>query len=183
MYNFSGSQHLNIKDMEQSGRQTKHFSITINMQAGFYPSTFFYSRFSPKIWFLQHLFSSMAPWGGPMVDVEEKMFEIQVCRLRENPFSRIFMGILKIIHTCFCMRVCKYLNQRVRRRGKQVRNSFKGASKTKKKKKHVEIEFHNSIQDGVFTTIYWLWKSAWKNAWQEPFNRSAQFIKSFVRYT
>ena len=113
--------------MEQSGRQTKHFSITINIQAGFQ--------------FLQHLFSSMAPWGGPMVDVEEKMFEIQVCRLRENPFSRIFMGILKIIHTCFCMRVCKYLNQRVRRRGKQVRNSFKGASKTKKKKNTQRLSF------------------------------------------
>ena len=45
---------------------------------------------------------------------------------------------------------------------------FKGASKTKRKKKtHEEIEFHNSIQDwGVFITVYQLQKSAWKNAWK-----------------
>ena len=38
-------------------------------------------------------------------------------------------------------------------------------SKTKKKiKADEEIEFHNSIQDWIFTTIYQLWKSASKNA-------------------
>ena len=40
------------------------------------------------------------------------------------------------------MRVCKYLNQRVRRIGEQNRKSFKG----------------------VFTTVYRLQESAWKNA-------------------
>ena len=45
------------------------------------------------------------------------------------------------------MCVCKYLNQNVRRIGEQNGKSFMGVSKTKKKKKHEEIEFHNSIQD------------------------------------
>ena len=31
-------------------------------------------------------------------------------------------------------------------------------SKTKKKKTHEDIEFHNSIQDWVFTTVYQLYK-------------------------
>ena len=30
------------------------------------------------------------------------------------------------------------------------------------KKKHEETEFHNSIQDWAFTTVYQLQKSAWK---------------------
>ena len=46
------------------------------------------------------------------------------------------------------MRVCKYLNQRVRRISEKNRKSFKGVSKTKKKKKtHEDIEFHDSIQN------------------------------------
>ena len=46
------------------------------------------------------------------------------------------------------MRVCKYLNQRVRRIGEQDRKSFKIVSKTKKKKKtHEQIEFHNAVKD------------------------------------
>ena len=44
--------------------------------AGFYPSTFVYSRFSSKIQFLYCLLSSLAPWGGPMVDTEGKIFQI-----------------------------------------------------------------------------------------------------------
>ena len=44
--------------------------------AGFYPSTFVYSRFSPKIQFLYCLLSSVAPWGDPMVHTEGKGFEI-----------------------------------------------------------------------------------------------------------
>ena len=36
--------------------------------------------------------------------------------------------------------------------------------KQERKKTHEEIEFHNSIQDSVFTTVYQLQKSAWKNA-------------------
>ena len=42
------------------------------------------------------------------------------------------------------MRVCKYLNQRVRRIGK-YNNKSMGFSKTKGKKTHGEIEFHNSF--------------------------------------
>ena len=53
------------------------------------------------------------------------------------------------------MCVCKYLNQTVRRIGEKNGKSFKAVSKTKKKKKTSEgIEFHNSIQDCVFTTVY-----------------------------
>ena len=36
------------------------------------------------------------------------------------------------------MLVCKYLNQRVRRIGEQNGKSFKGVSKTKKKKQHIK---------------------------------------------
>ena len=42
------------------------------------------------------------------------------------------------------MRVCKYLNQRVRRIGEYNGKSFKGFSR---KKTYEETEFHNSIQD------------------------------------
>ena len=40
----------------------------------FYASTFVYSHFSIKIQFLYCLLSSVAPWGGPMVDMKEKVF-------------------------------------------------------------------------------------------------------------
>ena len=53
----------------------------------FYPSTFVYNCFPPKIQFLYCLHSSVAP--GPMVDTEGKIFEIQVCRSLENAF---FLG-------------------------------------------------------------------------------------------
>ena len=43
------------------------------------------------------------------------------------------------------MCVYKYLNQRVRIIDKQNGKSFMGISKTRKKKTHEEIEFHNSI--------------------------------------
>ena len=39
--------------------------------------------------------------------------------------------------------------------------------KQKRTKTHEEIEFHNSIQDLYFTTVYRLQKSVWKNARQE----------------
>ena len=45
------------------------------------------------------------------------------------------------------MHVCKYLNQRVRLIGEQNGKSVKGVPKTKTKKVHEEIEFHNSIED------------------------------------
>ena len=52
-------------------------------------------------------------------------------------------------------RVCKYLNQKVRRIDEYNGKSFKGVSETKKEKKtHEETEFHNPIQDWVFTTVY-----------------------------
>ena len=53
------------------------------------------------------------------------------------------------------MHVCKYPKQRVRRTGENNGQSFKVVSKTKdkKKKKNEEIEFHDSIQDRVFTTM------------------------------
>ena len=92
--------------------------------AGFYPSTFIYSRFSP---FLYCLLSSVAPWGGSIVGTEGKIFEIWVCRSLENAFFldfswkfRVSRVVLKkswlerYIHFSF-MCVCKYLNQRVRR--------------------------------------------------------------------
>ena len=41
---------------------------------------------------------------------------------------------------------------------------FQKKKKKKKKKAHEEIEFHNTVQDWVFTTVYWLKKSVWKNA-------------------
>ena len=48
------------------------------MLEGFYPSTFVYSHFPLKIQFLYSVLSSVALWGGPMIDTEGKMFEIQV---------------------------------------------------------------------------------------------------------
>ena len=46
------------------------------------------------------------------------------------------------------MRVCKYLNQRIRRISEYNEKSFKAVSKKKKKKKKSEeTEFDNSIQD------------------------------------
>ena len=45
-------------------------------------------------------------------------------------------------------RVCKYLNQKVRRIDEYNGKSFKAVSETKKEKKtHEETEFHNPIQD------------------------------------
>ena len=36
--------------------------------------------------FLTVFFSSVAPWGSPMVDTKGKMFEIYLCRLLKNAF-------------------------------------------------------------------------------------------------
>ena len=109
--------------------------------------------------FLQCLLSSVAPESGLMVDNEGKKFEIQVCRLLENAFFSGFSGNIRVytyMQVSF-MLVCKCLNQRVRRIGEQNGKAFNGVSKTKnKKKKHEEIEFHNSIQDSVFITVYQL---------------------------
>ena len=68
----------------------------------FYSGTFVYSRFSPKIEFLYCLLSSVAPWGGCMVDNEGEIFEIYMCRSLENAFFldfpwnfRVLWGVLK----------------------------------------------------------------------------------------
>ena len=45
-------------------------------RTGFYPSTFVYSRFPPKIQFLYCLLDSVAPCCGPMIESEGKIFEI-----------------------------------------------------------------------------------------------------------
>ena len=44
-----------------------------------------------------------------------------------------------------------------------MNNFFEGISKTNKKT-HEKIDFHYSIQDWVFTTVYQLSESVWKNA-------------------
>ena len=72
--------------------------------------------------------------------------------------------------------VCNYLNQSITRISEKNGKSFKGVSKTKNGKKkththtHEETEFHNSIQDWVFTTAYRLKENAWKNAWMWSFD-------------
>ena len=58
--------------------------------SGFFPITFVYSRSSPNIKFLYCLLSSVALWGGLMVDTEGKTFEINVCRSMGNVFSLKF---------------------------------------------------------------------------------------------
>ena len=47
--------------------------LTSFNHAGFFPNTFAYSFFSPKIQFVFCLLSSMAPWGDPMVDTKGKI--------------------------------------------------------------------------------------------------------------
>ena len=64
-------------------------------KSGFYPSTFVYSRFSPKIQFLYCLLSSLARWGDLMVDTKIKVFEFYVCRYWKMHFSWILPGILE----------------------------------------------------------------------------------------
>ena len=70
------------------------------------------------------------------------------------------------------MCVCKYLKQRVRREQvnemdeqvNEMENLSRVFQKQKRKKTPEEIKFHNSVQDSVFTTVYWLQKSVWINA-------------------
>ena len=60
--------------------------------------------------------------------------------------------LIRKTHTTFLYGCCKCVNQIVRRIGEYNGQSFKGLSK--QKNTHEEIEFHNSIQDWVFTTVY-----------------------------
>ena len=54
----------------------KHLASFSKAGSGYYPSNFVYSCFSSKIQFLYCLLSSVALWGGPMVDTKVKIFEI-----------------------------------------------------------------------------------------------------------
>ena len=99
----------------------------INGMTSFYGSTFVYRCFLTK--FLYWFLSSVAPWSSTMVDTEEKTFEIYAYRSAKNALFLVFSWIFKVswevlkkirleryIQLSF-MRVCKYLNQRVRRIG------------------------------------------------------------------
>ena len=128
----------------------------------FYPSTFVYSRISPKIQFLDSLLNSVAPWGGFMLDIEGNVLENLVCRSLEKVFFlnlpwnfRVSWAVFKkswlerYIQISF-MRVWMYLNQRVK---KNRWIEWKIFQKLKKKTLE-ETEFHNSIQDWVFLAVY-----------------------------
>ena len=69
----------------------------LDATAGFYPSTFVYSRFPPKIQFLYCLLNQMAPWGGPVIDSEQKLFEIYICRLLEKVFFLDFLWNFRVV--------------------------------------------------------------------------------------
>ena len=130
------------------------------MLEGFYPITFVYSHFPLRNQFLYSVLSSVALWGGPMIDTEGDIFWNLglVCWKKHFlgfPWNlRVSWGVLKKKFIC----VCKYLNQRVRRIGEQ----------NEKKKKNDEIEFHNSIQILVF---YYFLLVAWKSVWLVSINK------------
>ena len=110
------------------------------MIAGFYPNTFVYSTFLPKIQFLQCFLSSMAQWGGPMVDTKQKMSEIQVCRYLKNAF---FLNFSRNFRVCtyiqdFFMCACRYLNQKLKEQANRIKNCSRGFPKQKRKKKHMK---------------------------------------------
>ena len=48
-------QHLNVKDKELIGRQTKNYSISINMQKSFNQSAQFIKSFVRHTWFKSHM--------------------------------------------------------------------------------------------------------------------------------
>ena len=62
--------------------------------------------------------------------------------------------LTKKIHTTFLYACLKASKLKSKNNRWIERKSFKGASKTKKKKTLEEIDFHNLIQDEVFTTVY-----------------------------
>ena len=131
----------------------------INGMTSFYGSTFVYSRFPTK--FLYWFLSSVAPWSSTMVDTEEKTFEIYACRSAKNALFLVFSWIFKVswevlkkiwleryIQLSF-MRVCKYLNQRVRRIG-----CFK--NKTEKKKHMKRLSFITQFKiELLLPFTYW----------------------------
>ena len=94
---------------------------------GFYPSTFVYSHFPPKVQFHYCFLSSVALWGGPMVDTKENFFwNLNLQIGGKSIFLGFFGWILRVLWgflkkrwleryiQLFFMNVCKYLNQRVR---------------------------------------------------------------------
>ena len=119
---------------------------------GFYPSTFVYSRFSQRFSFftvcLVQWLHGVAPWWTP----NGKLLWNLGLESAESQNFRVLSGILRkgylerYMQISF-MRVCKYLNQGVRRIVEQNGKSFKGFSKTKKRKKtHEEIEFQTQFK-------------------------------------
>ena len=106
--------------------------------AGFYPNTFVYSRFPPKIQFLQ------TPKG------ECLKFKSADCQ--KMHFSWIFREFQSLyIHKSFlyaCLQVSKPKSKKNRRIEWKI---FQGCFKNKKErielKTHEEIKFHNSVQD------------------------------------
>ena len=82
----------------------------LTLYPGFYPCTFVYSCFPPKIQFLYYLLSSLYPWGDPVVSIKRKIFEIRVSDRWKMHFQNsvwlfftpslclflIFLGILEL---------------------------------------------------------------------------------------
>ena len=95
----------------------------------------------------------MAPWWAP----NGKFLKFRLPDGLEMYFSWIFLGIIEFYGEFrknstrstqnFPMRVCKHLNQRVRRTGKYSGKYFKGFSR---KTTYEETEFRNSIQESVY---------------------------------
>ena len=96
----------------------------------FYPSTFVYSRISPKIQFLECFLSSVAPLCGPMLDTEGKCFwNLGLQIAGKCIFVRFFLKLWRFwavlkkscLERCIQLpsfiRVWKNLNQRVRKIG------------------------------------------------------------------
>ena len=135
------------------------FSSDNQRESCFYPSTFVCGHFSQKIQFLNCLHSSVALWVGIMVNTEGKWFEFQVCRSLENIFFMEFswnlivsLGVLKKIWLERYIFV--FVSKPKNKKNKWIEwKIFQGCFKNKKEKNHEEIEFHNSIQERVFTTF------------------------------
>ena len=92
---------------------------------------------------------------------KENFWDLGLQIAQKYIFLGFFFGsfeekLTRKIHTTLLYARCKHLNQRVRRIDRLNGKSFKAVLKTKKKKTHEETEFHNLVQDWVFTTVYWL---------------------------
>ena len=84
---------------------------------------------------------------APMVGTKEKLFEVYVSILLKNAFPTLFLTAeAQVSHRLFAAAM-----------------NFLGTLESHGE--FNEIEFYNSIQDLVFTTVFRLQKSAWENAW------------------